>query len=266
MRVDLRIPAAVAMAVAASCGSAFPISASDAAAAPWDAAAPDAAQQPDAGPRCVPPCGAGEACLGTACAAVRFDALCGLGRATYLTDGRATDDEVSAQIGQAVASACGGELAVGWADLADPAVFDPATGRLLTPTPELAIAAGGFYFNPLVGALERSRVSPLYFTSDPAEGIGWAASATGAPVLLFPDESVTDGHDYFVVQLFPDGGGRLVLVAYGVGAAGTRAAGRLAESMLASPGDFTGTWHVYEWSLDAGGGAQASRLVASGSE
>jgi hypothetical protein len=233
------------------------------AAAGLDAEQPDAAQ-PDAGPRCVPDCAAGETCLETSCVPVAFSTLCGLGRATVLTDGQAADDEVVASIGQAAASACGAGFEIASASLGDLSVFDSASGRLLTPMRELAITAGGFYFNPLVGALERTRKSPLYFTSDATAGIGWASSATGAPVHLFAEASVTDAHDYFVVELFPDDGGRLVLVDYGIGVAGTRAAGRQAELVLASPGTYADAWYVYEWSLDADAGAETTHLIASG--
>ncbi|MGC4121418.1 MAG: hypothetical protein QM765_43950 [Myxococcales bacterium] len=83
-------------------------------------------------------------------------------------------------------------------------------------------------------------------------------------MLLFADTDVTDTHDYFVVQLFDDLSGHLVLVDYGIGVAGTRAAGRQAAAILASPGTFTDAWYVYEWSLDADAGAETVQLVSSG--
>ena len=198
----------------------------------------------------------------TSCVPVSFTALCGLDRATQLTDGNAVDDPAATGIAASLKGSCGTTFAVATASLADPTVFDAADGRLLIERREVVLTAGGFFFNPLVGALETARRTPLYFTSD-ATSDGWASSATGAPVHTFPSASVTAGHDFFVVELLTDGDGRLVLVDYGVGAGGTQAAGRQAEAILASAATHTDTWYLYEWTLAADGG-NAVALVASG--
>jgi hypothetical protein len=221
----------------------------------------DASMPRDAGPICVPACTAGKTCLVTSCVAVSFTSVCGLGRATSLVDGTSGDDAVGSDLAAALAVACGGSFTVTSGNLSDPSVFDAASGQLLTPKSELALTTGGFFYNKLVSALEDARWSPLYFTSSNGT-IGWAASATDQPVKTFQDTTVTATHDFFVVELFPDGDGRLALVEYGIGVPGTQAAGRQAQTILASPASYPDTWYVYEWTLNAG--ANVVNLVVSG--
>ncbi|MGC4121417.1 MAG: hypothetical protein QM765_43945 [Myxococcales bacterium] len=113
-----------------------------------DAAMPPDAAQPDAGPRCEPPCSSGEACLETTCVTVAFNSLCGLAGAVVLLDGKVVDDEVAAGIGQSVADACGGALPFATASLGDPTVFDPASGRLVTPFREARHHRGRLLLQP----------------------------------------------------------------------------------------------------------------------
>jgi hypothetical protein len=192
---------------------------------------------------------------------VAFDAPCPLAKAALILTGNHSDDAVAAEVASALAAHCGAGFVVTTRSLADPTVF--LAGRLGTPRGELVITAGGYYFNALVGALETGRVSPLFFVTTPTQ-LGWKASATGQPVYTFPKTAVGSTHDYFVVELFPDGDGRLVLVVYGVGFGGTYAAGREATELLtcASPG--ASTWLISEWSLDADAGTEVTQTVASG--
>ncbi|MBI5547380.1 MAG: hypothetical protein HY901_26150 [Deltaproteobacteria bacterium] len=235
----------------------------DAALAGLDAATPPDASTPDGGPLCAPSCLAGEACLETTCVQVAFSSICGLAHATLLNDGSSVDEAVGSGVAAAVSVACGEDFTVSLRSLADPSAFEASTGRLLTPRSELAFTSGGFYFNPLVAALESSRRSPLYFTSN-GSTIGWAASVTNLPVLTFPGSDVSDTHDFFVIELFDDGDGRLLLVDYGIGSQGTQAAGRKVQEMIAAPASYADRWYVYEWVLDADAGGEVTRLVVSG--
>jgi hypothetical protein len=215
---------------------------------------------------CGVACSGGPFCNGIACTVTGFQNLCAEGSAVVLFDGLQPDNDAGFKLGLALKAGCSGML---WTTV-DPGMdagIDPGSGKPVTGSGTLLVAAGGPFVQKLVAYLEVS-ASPVYFASDPTN---YYFDRRGAGRLATMAKAAnTNAHDDFVVQLVMDPStGTLSLVSYGFNQAGTAASEwYFANTILPRSGTSTASWYVVEWTDTNGNGvpdsADTFTLITSG--
>ncbi len=172
----------------------------------------------------------GEACLDGACREVVFAALCEGGEVIRVSDGLANDDQAGGTMATAVSEACGGGAASLNQD--DPSLID-GNGNMLPGKGEILVVTGGVFVSTIALALESYGTTGVYFTGNETGG-GFYDMETGATVASWDAADISSTHDFFAVQISPDPlGSRVVITAAGADQAGTKAAARWFESVVA---------------------------------
>lgn len=195
------------------------------------------------------------ACTGTdfcgpnTCTALEFDSLCDFTSAANLIDGFARDDAAGADVLAAYVSSCGGSDRTLSQDSEQVIASD---GAPLTAPDELLIVLGGSFGRPVVGYLETAGLTPVVY-EDTDTGSGYRLSESdGTTITSGTKASLTATHDVFVAYFVTEPStGAVLLVAWGVDAAGTEAAAVFLEDEVfnASAPNML-NWYVVDWTDD----------------
>lgn len=194
---------------------------------------------------CGVACGAANFCAtvpSVACTAAVLKNLCQNTHVTSVLDGAAADDAASAVVRTALISGCTPTPISGVVEQASTNVIHNITGKPRVGPGELLVAVGGDAYSRLVGYLNTERSAPIYNVDyDFRRSLDQSLVKTGS--------GLSADHDFLVIQAVRDPStGTLILVAYGLDAAGTTAAGwYFANVMLPSLTSYTNAWYVYEW-------------------
>ena len=149
---------------------------------------------------CETACGPSEFCTGTACEASAWTHVCDNPLSTILLDDLDGDQAAATSIQDALGQLC---TAPGYqvraVDPQNVAVIDLNTGRPLTRGGELLIAPGGSFRQKLVDYLESQGITNPYDRSTLDEVT--LATRDGGVIVDVPVSTVSDTHDYFILEL-----------------------------------------------------------------
>jgi hypothetical protein len=111
------------------------------------------------------------------------------------------------------------------------------------------VAAGGGFGQRAVKYLDDHALSLVYVNEGTRQDMLIVRRDSSAVVADIPIADVTDHHDYIIYQtVVASGSGTLALVAYGMMAAGTTAAGWYwANTIAPNISDYDKSWYVIEW-------------------
>jgi hypothetical protein len=225
-------------------------------------------------------CTRNQYCGAAGCGADTLATLCDAESATFVLGEYFIDNEAAGVVRDAFGTACPAVPSV-LQDQGQADGINPTTGRPVAGPGRLFVVMGGFIGQRLAGYLEDSGATRLFDTFDGANNTFWARSpAEGGAARVVArgpygdtctgQSCLTETHDYFRFETVvePTSGTR-TLLAYGMGAPGTIAAGWfLANRVLPSLSSFDHAWYVYEWrDTDVTGGPSSDdtfRLVESG--
>jgi hypothetical protein len=216
---------------------------------------------------CGHACGTTQFCTGTACSEGTFSHVCDNPNATIVKDPYDIDNAAASQIGGALTMACVPPTKVVMQDQGAAGVLDPA-GRPLAGGSTSYLTGGGAFGQRLVDYLDKAALSPLYLTSD-GTYFGFRNRITGADVVAALRPTLTESHDYFLVELVVEPtSGTLTIASLGLFAPGTTAAGYwVSTEMIPKRDSYPDRWYVFEWT-DSGdkvpNAADTFSLVAHG--
>jgi len=239
-------------------------------AAPWTCCGGicvDTSKDPRNCGACGQACSATQFCTGTACSETVFANVCGNPSAVVIKDPHETDNNAAAAIGTALMMSCTPPTAVVTRDQGEPGVLSPS-GRPLAGSGTSYLVGGGSFGQHVVDYLDKTDMTPVYLTGDGAT-FELRNRGSSQVVVSGPTSTLTDGHDYFYLQMFVEPlGGTLCVNAIGVYAPGTAAGGFwLATEIIPKRATYTDTWYVYEWT-DSGdkipNAADTFTLIAHG--
>ena len=142
----------------------------------------------------------------------------------------------------------------------DARFVDQTTGRALGEAGSGIISFGGPFPNPVVKYVEQDSTSPVDRAPvkfhDGGESCSfehWDGSAI--PSASLPWSVINHDKDMFVIEVFEDGGGRWLMLCYGVGWKGTYAAGKyFHEVVYPSLASCRFSWVVVRWEDTNGDG------------
>ena len=151
------------------------------------------------------------------------------------------------------------------------------TGGPLGDAGSGVITFGGGYVNPVVRYAEMGSTSPV--DRAPVRFYGGAQNCSfqrwdgsEIPSASLPWSVINHDKDMFVIEVFEDGGGRRLMVCYGIGWKGTYAAGKyFHEVVYPNLASYRFSWVVVKW-VDSNGdgfvngpsGGDAYTVIASG--
>jgi len=126
-------------------------------------------------------------------------------------------------------------------------VLDP-DGRPLAGGSTSYISGGGAFGQDLIEYLDKAGVTPIYLTGDGAQ-YTFRSRQTGQDVVAAPVGTLSDGHDFFLVQLVVEPiSGTLSIETMGMLAPGTVAGGFwVASDMVPKRAMYPDTWYLFEW-------------------
>jgi len=216
---------------------------------------------------CGRACTAAQFCTGSACAEAIFANVCGNPNATVVKDIYPADNDAAAAIGAALMMSCTPPTVVVARDQGEAGVLSGG-GRPLAGAGTSYLIGGGNFGQHAVDYLDKTDMTPVFLTGNDTNII-FHNRATGEVVASAPSNTLTDGHDFFYVQLFVEPlSGTLCVSAIGMHAQGTVAGGFwLSTEMIPKRAMYTDTWYAYEWT-DSGDNKPSAtdtfRLVAHG--
>jgi len=195
---------------------------------------------------CGTRCSTVQFCTGTACPELSFANVCSNPNVTVVKDPFETDNNAASLIGKALASSCMPPPTVVEKDQASPDVLD-GDGRPLAGGSTSYISAGGAFGQHLIDYLDKAGITPLYITGD-ATNVGFR-DRNGKDAISAPRPTLTDTHDFFLVQLSVEPvSGTLSIAAMGLFAPGTTAAGFwVSTEMVPKRASYPDAWYVFEW-------------------
>ena len=216
---------------------------------------------------CGTACGSTRFCTGTACSETVFPNVCDNPNAIVIKDAFDTDNTAAARIGAALMATCMPATAIAEKDQSAPDLLDPA-GRPLAGGSTTYLSGGGSFGQRLIDYMDKAALTPMYITGD-GTNLTFRNRMTSQDVVSAPTSTLTDGHDYFLVEVAVEPtSGTLVLASMGLLAPGTAAAGFwVSTEMVPKRAMYPDTWYVFEWT-DSGdkipNAAETFRLVAHG--
>lgn len=200
----------------------------------------------DAPPVC--PCTDGQFCKGTMCFDAVFANICTDPNETVLLDGQMIDDAAGHVFGDALKAACSTTVRY-TSGQSIPGVVDPSSSRPITGPGDMAVTAGGPFFQTPAKYMETT-LSPA-FTRDAQNGshVQVVERKSQNVALDVAITVLTASHDYFLLQLaFEPQSGTLVFMGYGLYGAGTTAAGwYFQNTLLPNKATYTDRYYLYEW-------------------
>jgi hypothetical protein len=219
---------------------------------------------------CGNDCAATQFCNGTTCRPVALSSLCEAPRAIALLDEFRIDGDAGVRLGAALTAACSPPTMVSVVFAADAGtLMDVTTGQPWVRGGTTLAVAGGPFGQKLVGYLERSGATQVKFASANFGGDLLFVRSDGGVLVNVPYTTVTDGHDWFLIELVKEPlRGSASIITYALGANGTLAAVHYVETqILPTRSAWTKSWYVLEW-VDSGNlvadNADTFTLIASG--
>lgn len=192
-------------------------------------------------------CSEAQFCGVSGCTDTMLSNVCEQGKAVALLDGLSTDDPATRAL-LATLGGCSTPPTTREVSQDERDVINPDTGRLIAAGTELIVAAGGDFGQKLVNYFETAAIAPVFDTVS-GDNLEFHLRDGGQAIVSVPAKSITDKHDYFVVELVRDPTtGAVALVTYGLGSPGTNAAvWYFANVMFADRENLTSDWYVYQW-------------------
>ncbi len=196
---------------------------------------------------CGNACTATQFCTGTQCDDAVFSNVRANPSITVVEDPYPIDIEAGVAIGTALATAADGGLVV--VPQTQPGVLIPEGDAGWRPNTGVGttLVAGGSWFGQLsVAYMDNTGLTPVYLTNDGTTSHIYQR-ATGLPLVTAADSSLTNSHDFFILELAVEPqSGTLCLFGQGILGAGTVAAGYWGSKVIVpSSASYTAPWYVY---------------------
>ena len=216
---------------------------------------------------CGTRCTAMQFCTGTACSELSFANVCSNPNVTVIKDQYDTDNAAAARIASALMATCMPAPTVVEKDQSAEGVLD-LEGRPMAGGSTTYVNGGGSFGQRLIDYLDKTGLTPLFLTGD-ATNVGFRNRLTGENVAWPLRSALTEGHDFFLVELTVEPqGGTLSVAAMGLLAPGTTAAAYwVSTEMIPKRAMYPDTWYVFEWTDNGDklpGGADTFTMVAHG--
>lgn len=209
-------------------------------------------------------CDEDEFCSNTGCRPATLANLCATDSIAVVLNGMPTDNAAVTQMRGAIADACGSATKIRSVSQSTTDLLNPATGQPVAGGGEVLVLAGGAFGHTHVGYLETRRISPIYSTQADGNMLEFRESGSDNVVMSTPYASITESHDFFVIQMARDPKtGTTSVLAYGFFDGGTKAAGwYFANELAPALSEFTGSWYVYEWTDEDGDKAPSADEIS----
>ena len=222
---------------------------------------------------CGTACASDQFCASDGCRGATLANVCDSAKATFLMDGLPIDDQQAPVLSAALVAGCTNKPTVRSTTQDSAGTINPKTGQPVVGSGDLQVVVGGPYGQLLIRYLDGAGETPIYTTGD-TTGTQFRArnpdGGTGAPVVDAPASTLTDSHDFFLIETVADPStGTLMLAIDGFLAPGTVAGiWYFSNVMLPALSTFTAGYYVYEWT-DGDGDKQPSsgdtfKLITSG--
>jgi hypothetical protein len=210
-------------------------------------------------------------CNGAACKETVMANLCQSPKATVIQDGITEDDTVGTAMATALGS-CSPTVSVRTVlqSVVEGSNLDIVAdgGRPLLGPGDMLVAAGGSFGQHAVDFLESKSSTPVVSTQV-GTTITFVKRSNGQILRTLQESDLTASHDFALIELAVEpSNGTLTLIAQGLLASGTRAAGfYLTQVVAVSPATYDQAYYLYEWTdadADAMPDANEFVLVSSG--
>ena len=196
-----------------------------------------------------------DVCVGGAPVRLTFDTLCDFNDVVIVHDEFSNDVESVNDLFASITTSCGKTFNSQAVSFADPVFVDQDTRKLLGFSNHLVLTAGGPNANPVVGSSQEEWPG-LAFNIEFGDGFvngHFVNRDTGVDVKTIDlEHDVDNAHDFLALQVTRDIDNNLVVMAYGLGASGTRAAVFFAQRAFAA-GELDNTAFILlEWTQKGG--------------
>jgi hypothetical protein len=192
-------------------------------------------------------------CGRSGCADAIIANACKSAAATFLMDGLDIDDAMDEQLRVGMLANCPDKPTVHMVLQSEATTINPVTGQPVVGGGDLQVIVGGPFGQRLIGYLENTGATRIYYTYDGQVAQFHQRGADGGAGTVVVDAPVgilNAGHDYFLVEMVSDPTTlTLMFAVYGFDVYGTVAGTwYFSNVMLTSLATFDQGYYIYEWS------------------